>query len=30
MELERNQAVKLKLSHRVFTVEYKAEVVRQT
>ena len=28
MELERNKAGKLKVSRRVFTVEYKAEVVR--
>ena len=28
MELERNKAGKLKVARRVFTVEYKAEVVR--
>ena len=28
MEFERNKAGKLKVSRRVFTVEYKAEVVR--
>ena len=28
MDLERNKAGKLKVSRRVFTVEYKAEVVR--